>query len=834
MKLKLFIFFISFISLAFAQDVKQGILNKLLAPGPLIEGHKNLEKVDCLSCHDAGKGVPNSKCLDCHKELNASIQKQKSFHANIIKGKACIDCHGDHKGREFDTTLVDEKKFNHTLTGHVLHGKHQEIKCIDCHKETRNKMATRQSGTRFFGLVTSCKSCHQKQDVHFFKNDFAKKDCNECHNEIKWNNVKSFDHSKVSSFKLEGKHAEMSCAKCHTPNGDKVQPAIYKWDNLKQDDCLTCHKPFHQNTLSNKYAGGQCSKCHEQNSWKIPKFNHAVTGVTLNGKHAEINCIKCHVQKNNPAEVQYKTLQGPIKALANHWMGLQNNCNSCHKDIHSFGTYQSNRFGRLDNCKTCHNERSFKEGLNFNHSLDTRFKIDGKHKELTCIKCHTPNSTEENSTRKYFFKDLEKDNCVVCHKSPHLKTFSEKNNQKRCSSCHVTASWKETKKSENFNHNFDTNFKLDGKHTSLTCAECHKEGDQKIFKFNLPEKQYCESCHSNVHTNQFSSQFSNKSCLECHNTDNFKDMKKFDHNKTTFKLDGKHADPGLSCSTCHKPTNENLIYKGKVVRPKGKFQFEDDQKGRCTVCHTNVHVGQFSKKFTENSCMGCHTTETFHKRLNFNHATTSFATKGFHEKLDCIKCHVNTNEQFATKEKRVKHKFIFSNLPKDNCKTCHKDVHKGEFGNSCTDCHSDSKKWKLSSNFHQNFLLNGVHFTLKCNECHKDQRRLGGMGETCQLCHQKDDIHKGSLPNCKECHKQEFWEVTTFKHSLTSFPLKGAHRVLSCNECHSSGVYQGKSSDCMSCHLQDKINRAPQSGIYNHSVAGFENCSSCHNQFIFK
>ena len=104
------------------------------------------------------------------------------------------------------------------------------------------------------------------------------------------------------------------------------------------------------------------------------------------------------------------------------------------------------------------------------------------------------------------------------------------------------------------------------------------------------------------------------------------------------------------------------------------------------------------------------------------------------------------------------------------------------------------------------------------------------MSESCQMCHRKDDVHSGGLPECKECHRQEFWEVTTFKHSRTSFPLRGMHRTLACNSCHSNGIYQGKSSECISCHMKDKN----KSTTVNHNIAGFENCMECHNQFVFK
>ena len=919
MKKIIFIFFCLFFSLLHAEDVKQGLLNKLLAPGPVIVGHKELEKVDCLSCHDAGKGVPNTLCLSCHKEIKESIDKKNTFHGLSSLRKNCIECHSDHKGRNYDSTIVDLKKFNHDLTGHVLHGKHKEIKCLDCHKETRAKMAIRKDGIEFMGATSTCKSCHQKQDVHLFKNDFANKDCNSCHSETKWKDNVKFDHFLESKFKLEGKHADMACSKCHTPSGNKIGPSVYKWENLKTDSCLACHKPYHKDTLSQKYSDGQCSKCHEQKTWKIPKFDHAVTGLTLKGKHLETTCIKCHQQTTVLPGITYKLLAGETKMFPHKWNGLLTTCVSCHKDIHLSGDFVSTRFGKMDKCETCHNEKSFKESINFNHNLDTRFKVDGKHKELTCIKCHTNSDvTKKDSPRIYHFKELEKDNCVICHKNPHLKTFTKKTLEKKCASCHMTSSWKDPKKSDQFNHNTDTRFVLDGKHKNIKCSTCHKEGENKIFKFDFSEKQFCEACHLNVHKNQFSEKFASKSCLECHNSESFKnllkfdhgktnftlegkhadpkvtciqchtatnkfisykganvrpagvfkflddkkglceschknlhidqfsqkfsnnsclechtletfkDLKKFDHSKTKFVLDGKHLDQKVTCVSCHKPTKEFLVYKGVNLRPKGNFKFIDDQKGMCVSCHTNVHINQFTKNTLASSCTSCHTTQTFHQRKTFDHDSTKFPLIGFHEKADCLKCHIKTNESFKALPKNPMHRFIYEGSSPDNCTICHKDVHKGEYGNSCKGCHSESKKWKSIENFHKDFLLTGVHYTLKCNECHKDQRRLGGMSEACLMCHQKDDRHHGSLPNCRDCHKQEFWEVTTFKHSLTSFPLRGSHRVLSCDTCHSNGMYQGKSAECASCHIKDYN----QATVHKNNVL-IGTCNKCHQQFTW-
>ena len=128
---------------------QEGVINKLFGPGPLIEGHKDLEHGDCLKCHDAGNGVPDKLCFDCHKDIQKSVTTKSGLHGKTKK--SCLDCHKDHKGRQFDSTLVNEKTFNHDLTGFKLDGAHDKVKCDECHTKKRSEKPIRPKGVRFFG-----------------------------------------------------------------------------------------------------------------------------------------------------------------------------------------------------------------------------------------------------------------------------------------------------------------------------------------------------------------------------------------------------------------------------------------------------------------------------------------------------------------------------------------------------------------------------------------------------------------------------------------------------------------------------------------------------------
>ena len=794
----------------------ESLLNKLFAPGPLIEGHHDLEKKDCLKCHEAGKGISQEKCLECHKEIRPFLEKKLGFHG--LAKKTCIECHSDHKGRDFDSTLIDEKKFDHDLTGYKLEGKHHDIKCAECHKTKRNKKPIRPKDTHYLGAATTCVSCHKKDDVHYFKNDWAKKDCNACHGLGSWKKDIKFDHEKDGKYKIEGKHTELKCAECHVPK-KRSALAKYKWPNLKKSECLTCHENIHVGKLSSKYQNGKCTTCHTQNEWKIKKFDHKITRYPLRGEHAEIDCTKCHRQSKGISTKDTKQYR---------WLGLKSDCLSCHADFHAFDKHRAHKYKNLNQCLECHNESKWKEIHNFDHDKDTKYIIDGKHSTLKCSECHTPTRTKIVDKQKfalarlYHWPDLDKKTCETCHKSPHKKTFYAEFQKRKCNVCHVTTGWLDQpgKAGNRFTHD-ETRFKLTGEHTKTACRECHEVNKKQVFKFKSFEKEFCIDCHKSPHAEQFHEKYKEQACSECHTTKDFKKLLTFDHATTAFPLRGQHKE--LKCIECHTPL-EPQPQKSKVVWHK--FIFKDVNSKGCISCHKDYHAGQLSLK-----CQTCHNEESWKKNIKFDHDIDSkFELKGKHADLKCKECHKvipDKTVEFANQ----KYKVVLYRPMAETCVSCHQkdDKHKGTFGGQCQTCHND-RDWKLTKDFHKNFSLHGVHYTATCTECHINDRRLGGMSENCVLCHQKDDIHSGTLPNCTDCHDQHFWETTSFRHSMTLFPLRGSHRALDCFACHTNGTYQGTPSDCINCHLRDA-----QSVVTPiHTIPAFQDCKGCHNQFTFQ
>lgn len=809
-------------SLVWAQE---GLLNKLLAPGPLIKGHAELEKKDCLKCHDAGKGVPDAKCLDCHKSLRPFVVNKKGFHG--LHTQSCRECHSEHKGRDYDSIHLDDTTFNHKLkTGYSLEGKHADIKCAECHKGVMPPKSVRAGKIRYFGNQASCVSCHKKDDRHYFKGEWAKKDCIQCHSLKSWKEEVKFDHKKDTGYELLGKHSQMKCADCHTPMNaqKKIMRVTYKWPKLKTAQCLTCHTDHHKKNLSVKFQNGKCSTCHNQDKWAITNFNHQVTGYPLKGKHFETQCSDCHTQK---AKQNVLT-----KNQSFRFTGLRKDCLSCHQDYHVFKGFKNKHFGNLNNCQSCHDESKWSITKNFSHNQHTRYNIDGEHLKLNCLECHVK---KDKSNRilasQYKWPHLTQDTCLTCHKSPHRNQFSPALLKKACTDCHVTSGWYDMKDGKKFDHS-KTRFPITGAHASISCTDCHGPQGKQTFKFKSVDLKFCIDCHQNIHKNQFSKSINTNSCSTCHTTQNFKERLKFDHSSTRYPLEGAHSQ--LKCSECHVPSKTQVLLTtpniksgpGKTKQSQNfilsQFQFPHVSKTDCLSCHTDYHQKQLGT-----SCLDCHNVETW-KKVRFNHNKQSdFPLRYKHETVKCIECHKPI--QGAKVSLKNESRRVIRYKPLDPaCVTCHKDTHRGEFGNKCQECHNE-KGWRVTKDFHKNFTLTGVHFSLECAECHKENRKLSGTSQMCITCHAKDDVHNGSLPECQDCHRQQFWEVTGFKHSLTQFPLRGAHRTLDCMECHRNGTYKGLNPTCASCHLAEGLAVT----VPNHS--GFSNinsCNECHlNQF---
>ncbi len=213
-----------------------------ISPGDLTTAHSKLEGMsNCTKCHVLGEKVVNSKCLDCHTEINYLMNKGKGYHASPdVKGKECVTCHSEHNGRDFRIINFNPKKFDHNKAGYSLTGKHARIECNNCHqpKFISDTNVKRLKNT-YLGLTENCYTCHEDYHQNTLGND-----CSSCHNTLNFKPAAKFDHS-TASFRLTGAHEKVDCVKCHvkeTRNGKDFQ--VFK--GVIFESCESCHKDVHK------------------------------------------------------------------------------------------------------------------------------------------------------------------------------------------------------------------------------------------------------------------------------------------------------------------------------------------------------------------------------------------------------------------------------------------------------------------------------------------------------------------------------------------------------------------------------------------------------------
>lgn len=377
-------------------------------------------------------------------------------------------------------------------------------------------------------------------------------------------------------------------------------------------DCSACHEDYHQKTL-----GENCSSCHNSESFKPAiKFDHSSAAFKLTGAHQKVECSGCHkIQNKNGKEFQ--TFKGiPFQ-----------NCNSCHKDVHN------GSFGQ--NCSGCHQTSSFRQLLtgSFDHSK-TKFPLAGKHKSVNCNNCHKAPSGYK----------MQFALCTDCHTDYHKGQFIVNNVTENCADCHSENGFKPSLYTLE-KHN-KLQFQLTGGHLATPCESCHYQ--QNIWHFKGTGIT-CVSCHENIHKNELKVEYlPENNCGFCHQTVSWNTIS-FDHNKTSFVLQGKHSN--ISCSSCHRKTEEEI----------SSIIFTSLNK-ECETCHKDIHFNQFKVEGISD-CSRCHTFENW-KPEKFDHNKTNFSLEGAHQKVECAGCHPKVELNGNT--------FIKFKLDDFKCAACHK------------------------------------------------------------------------------------------------------------------------------------------------------------------
>ncbi len=423
-------------------------------------------RVPCAKCHAPSgpegtvkfTGIAFAACSDCHKDPHRAAFKQ-----------SCETCHttgGWHQVRM-------PPSFDHSKTAYPLLGKHQEVGCLKCH-----------AGGDFQKHVAhaKCVDCH-KPDPHTgqFRERAGGGECASCHtvDGFKPSSFGVKEHA-TSRYSLEGKHAEVPCAKCHIPAGAAT---LYK---VKFARCLDCHTDQHRGQFSAAPHLNRCDACHSLQGFRPAKFTlgqHQKIRFPLDGAHVAVACADCHreamISGSRTAQYRFE----------------DRSCTSCHKDPHKgkFRTWMDRvrADGSRAGCLACHTVQSWRDAAGFDHST-TKFPLTGAHRSVACSACHKPVAADAASHEVSYRSAPTA--CSGCHQDQHAGQFVRAGKTPECSACHSPAKWIPS----SFDHDRGTAFPLKGVHQRVACADCHKlfrEVSDKSVLFYKPTPKACAECH---------------------------------------------------------------------------------------------------------------------------------------------------------------------------------------------------------------------------------------------------------------------------------------------------------------------------------------------------
>lgn len=571
------------------------------------------------------------------------------------------------------------------------------FKCLGCHEEIKARLDAKrgfhaQAVKLNRGGKQECVRCHSDHFGRIF-------------NIVKWETSRDeFDH-RQTGYPLQGKHAGLACARCHSPNHIasaerkkiRVRDARRTFLGLNTA-CGTCHEDPHKTQL-----GAGCQRCHTSFSqWKpAAGFSHESTAYPLTGKHEQVACARCHPNVTEAGKTLTK-----FKGI-----GFQS-CSDCHRDPHN-GAFAGS-------CQSCHITAGWKQvnlSSGFDHSK-TKFPLLGLHATTGCFECHKSSNFKE---------PVQHALCSDCHAKddPHKAQFPKQD----CAACHVEKGFKPS--TFTVSSHQKSAYPLVGKHAAVECAKCHPPaGRDTLYRVKY---EGCIDCHKDVHEGQMLSKSGPERCESCHTETGFQPstFTLARHQQTGFALGGAHA--ATACSECHKPA------AGRYPPGPPQYHFASFA---CTGCHLDPHQNQFAGKLA-GTCESCHSTKTWQQTLAFDHEATGFTLAGAHRAVACTECHRPAN--FGTTARQI----VFRGAPRA-CAGCHEDIHGHQFDRAgtpadCGSCHS-LLVWKPTTFDHDTrstFSLTGSHKQVPCASCHKDKVEVSGRMAV---------LYKQTPSRCSACH----------------------------------------------------------------------------------
>ena len=215
-----------------------------VSPGRLSTAHASLE-TNCAACHTPVKSAEVTKCIACHANNTALLQRQPTaFHATI---ETCSSCHVEHRGTTVRPVMMDhmnlanigletvrrnsENPSNRRLLAWIR--QHESSSAAD---QTHPKVPSTEA-------ALNCATCHSTKDRH---QKLFGEDCASCHATASWT-IASFRHPSPRST---------DCVQCHRAppshymmHFQMVSQAVARVPDARVDQCFRCHQTTSWNDI---------------------------------------------------------------------------------------------------------------------------------------------------------------------------------------------------------------------------------------------------------------------------------------------------------------------------------------------------------------------------------------------------------------------------------------------------------------------------------------------------------------------------------------------------------------------------------------------------------
>lgn len=254
-----------------------------------------------------------------------------------------------------------------------------------------------------------------------------------------------------------------------------------------------------------------------------------------------------------------------------------------------------------------------------------------------------------------------------------------------------------------------------------------------------------------------------------------------------------------------------LIFPYYTINPGVVIEDHSMLKNDCLSCHS-LGEGAQTKK-----CIKCHKPEEIGLRLVNGIERVDLNNKSnlLHQSItniQCFDCHTEHNG-FSRESATIKFKH---------------DVLALELQNECIRCHLLQKP---GDDIHKDLIIN-------CSECHSNEawkpshfkhELLGIKKDECKSCHEskrpEDILHKsfGNAVQCFQCHTTDKWKPSLFDHTI--YFRFDANHPSDCANCHNLNK-TFEAYTCYNCHEHNPA-RIEKKHL-KEGIRNFRNCVECH------